>query len=91
MKGSNPMRLYILTGIGTKITTPYRRTALSAADAVRQKSTMLNGLCQEVVVEDGLGRPVDWPTLDVLSSREAESAHRWLTEATMHNRNSAAL
>jgi hypothetical protein len=85
------MRLYILTGIGTKITTPYRRTALSATDAIRQKSTMLDGLCQEVLVEDGRGRPVDWPTVDVLSSREAEATCQLSIEATMLNPNSAAL
>jgi hypothetical protein len=68
------MRLYILTGTGTKLPTPYRRTALSATDAIRQKSTMHADLCQEVFVEDGRGRPVDWSTLGVLSSREAEAA-----------------
>jgi hypothetical protein len=85
------MRLYILTGIGTKITTPYRGTALSATDAIRQKSTMLDGLCQEVVVEDGRGRPVDWSTLDVLSSREDEAACLLSIEALMLKLNSGVL
>jgi hypothetical protein len=85
------MRLYILTGTGTKLPTPYRRTAMSATDAIRQKSTMLDGPCQEVIVEDGTGRPVDWSTLDVLSSREAEAVCLLSIEAMILKLNSAAL
>ena len=65
------MRLYTLTGIGPKLPTPYRRTALSATDAIRQKSAMLADICQDVVAEDISGCLVDWPTMGGLSMREA--------------------
>jgi hypothetical protein len=69
------MPLYTVTGIGSNLTIPHRRTALSATDAIRHKSSMLTGLCHEVVVENGKGGQVDWLTLGLLALRESAAGH----------------
>jgi len=65
------MRLYTLIGKDPQLPVAYRRTALSATDAMRKRSTMLADICQEVLVEDGTGCRIDWLTLDQLSMEEA--------------------
>jgi hypothetical protein len=63
---------------------------LSATDAIRQESTMLADVCKDAVVEDGRGCPIDWPALDVLSSREDEAAFQRSIEAAARSPDFAA-
>jgi hypothetical protein len=65
------MRLYILIGKDSQLPIAYRRTALSATDAIRKRSAMLANICQEVLVEDRTGCQVDWLTLGQLSMQES--------------------